>query len=175
MNYYANGVLNAQSLTKPYDYFSGLSFLIPKSYLEALKANYDSSVSINQFKSSREYNKKLAPLVKELKTQENLLTKNKKLLADTDYIVSKFTEGLISTTEWLKAKADRAGWRKIVNTAEEAYTTAKQRYDSLKDQYKPTTTKRERYNAAVARCNACLDDLKKFYAEEYTSDPPTQE
>lgn len=160
--YYANGILNAQSLTLDYPQYKSSN--LPQSFITALKQDFDSSASLNTFKFDRKVGSKLVPLLKEMKQQRKLLDDNKKLLADTDYIVAKFTEGLINTVEWLKAKADRANWRSLVNKAEEAYATAKARYDAYKQQYAPTNTKRERFNAAVARDNACLAELKTYFA-----------
>lgn len=164
MLYFANGVLNANALTANNMLVKRSGFEFPQSYLDAIQEDADSSARLNTFKFDKTIGSRLVPILKELREQKKILDDNKKLLADTDYIVAKFTEGLISTVEWLKAKADRAGWRTLVNKAEEAYNTAKTRYDAFKDQYKPTSTHRERFNAAVARDNACLEALKTYYA-----------
>lgn len=163
MLYFANGVLNANALTANNMLVKRSGFEFPQSYLDAIQEDADSSARLNTFKFDKTIGSRLVPILKEMREQKKILDDNKKLLADTDYIVAKFTEGLISTVEWLKAKADRAGWRTLVNKAEEAYNTAKTRYDAFKDQYKPTSTHRERFNAAVARDNACLDVLKAYY------------
>ena len=107
--YYANGILNAQSLTSDYTRFFNPEW--PESYKAALKEDYDISVAINQHKINRTVGAQMVPILKELKKQKRLLDENKKLLADSDYLVAKFTEGLISATEWIKAKASRASWR----------------------------------------------------------------
>ena len=160
--YYANGILNAQSLTSDYTRFFNPEW--PESYKAALKEDYDISVAVNQHKTNHKVGAQMVPILKELKKQKRLMDDNKKLLADSDYIVSKFTEGLISAAEWLKAKANRAGWRQLVNDAETAYNAAKARYNQFKSQFNPSTTRSERFAAAVARDNACLNDLKAYYA-----------
>ena len=162
MTYYANGILQAQSLTKGY---ATLKYEdLPESYINALKANYDSSAGLHTYQRDKEYGKKVVPMLKELRRQEGILSENKKLLADTDYVVAKFTEGLISAADWLKSKTQRAGWRANVNEAEVAYDSIKSQYDDFKNKYKATSTRRERFNDAVTRCSACTEDLKEYYA-----------
>ena len=162
--YFANGILNAQSLTFNYTTLCQEGSDLPQSYINAAKADYDSSANLHTVERTKAYGQTLAPMLKEMKRQKKILDENKKLLADSDYIVAKFTEGLINAVEWLKAKAERANWRTLVNQAEDAYNSVKTRYDAFKKQYQATTTRRERFNAAVARDNACLDDLKAYYA-----------
>lgn len=159
--YYANGILNAQNLT--IDYATLKDRPMPASFLAAIKADYDSSANITAYKTDRVYGAKIIPVLKELKAAQEKMDTNKKLLADTDYIVTKFTEGLISMTEWVKSKAERAGWRKLVNEAEEAFADAKARYDVLRAETKADSTMKTRFDAAVARDNACLEDLREFY------------
>lgn len=43
----------------------------------------------------------------------------KKKLADTDYLVVKHFEGLISDEEYAKIAAERQSWRDEINTLEE--------------------------------------------------------
>ena len=159
--YFANGILNGQSLTLDYARYRDKDF--PEEYLQALKADYDAGYNINKFKTDKEVGATLVPILKELKAQKKVMDDNKKRLADSDYLVAKFTEGLISAAEWLKAKAERAGWRSAVNKAEPLYAAAQERYDAFKDKYKAPNTKRERFNAAVARDNVCLEVLKAYY------------
>lgn len=159
--YFANGILNGQSLTLDYARYRDKDF--PEEYLQALKADYDAGYNINKFKTDKEVGATLVPILKELKAQKKVMDDNKKRLADSDYLVAKFTEGLISAAEWLKAKAERAGWRGAVNKAEPLYAAAEERYNAFKAKYKAPNTKRERFNAAVARDNACLDALKAYY------------
>lgn len=164
--YYANGILTAQALTLDYSTLPDRDPELPQVFLDAIKADYDSSANLTKHKMNKEYGKRLAPILREMKAQQKKMDENKKRLADTDYIVSKFTEGLISAAEWIKSKTERANWRKLVNEAEDAYSLVKERYDTLKEEFKPQSTKRERFNAAVARDNACLDALKEYYKEK---------
>jgi len=159
--YFANGILNAQSLTLDYPLYKDGE--LPKEFIAALKADFDSSANLHTHQFDKKTGSILAPILKELKVQKKVMDDNKKLLADSDYLVAKFTEGLISAAEWLKAKAERAGWRSAVNKAEPLYAAAQERYEAFKAKYAPTNTKRERFNAAVARDNACLGALKAYY------------
>lgn len=159
--YFANGILNAQSLTLDYPMYKDDGF--PEEYIAALKADFDSSANLHTHQFDKKTGSILAPILKELKAQKKVMDDNKKRLADSDYLVAKFTEGLISAAEWLKAKAERAGWRSAVNKAEPLYAAAEERYNAFKAKYKAPNTKRERFNAAVARDNACLDALKAYY------------
>lgn len=161
MLFFANGILNAESLT--YNYWWHGNDDLPESFRKAMKADYDSSANLHKHQASRDYGMALAPIIKEIRKQEKIIADNKKLLSDSDYIVQKFTEGLIGAVEWAKAKVSRSGWRDLINTAETALVTAKSRMKTIKAKYATTETRRERFNAAVARDNACLEELKAYF------------
>lgn len=161
MLFFANGILNAESLT--YNYWWHGDDDLPESFRKAMKADYDSSANLHKHQASRDYGMALAPIIKEIRKQEKIIADNKKLLSDSDYIVQKFTEGLIGAVEWAKAKVSRSGWRDLINTAETALDTAKSRMKTIKAKYATTETRRERFNAAVARDNACLEELKAYF------------
>ena len=128
-----------------------------------MKADYDSSANLHKHEFSTSYGKELAPVLRDMREAQKKVDDNKKLLADTDYVVAKYTEGLIDETSWTKSQNQRSSWRTLVNEGEESLAKAKVRYESLKSQHKASQTREERFNEAVARDNACLQLLKDFY------------
>lgn len=90
----------------------------------------------------------------------------KKNLLDTDYVVTKFTEGLISATEWAKSKIKRANWRTMINDDEGPLETAKQQLEKLKAEIKGNNPSlKDIYWGSVTEAISMLPDFQQWFAE----------
>ena len=172
MLYFANGILQAESLTWNYGSLSEIKDYLPKSFMSAMKADYDSSATLHQHKRTKEYGLEVVPSLKAMRKQEKIIAEKKQLLADTDYVDLKRAEGKISDDEWTKSCTDRDSWRKDINSAEVLLEEATTRYQAIRSKYAATQTREERFKAANARDNACLQDLIDFYKDWKNGNPP---
>ena len=90
----------------------------------------------------------------------------KQKLADSDYIVQKFTEGLVGATEWLKSKTERASWRSSINEAEPLLTKVSNEIASLRRSFSSGyASDREAWPSITAQAAAWDNEAIDVYRE----------
>ena len=164
--YYANGILmgiwpsTKYNITKHSCY--GLN--LPDAILNEFKREGE----LNDMSNTLEINPDFLSRSKTLQTTIYNLSKEiedcKKNLLDTDYIVTKFTEGLISAAEWLKSKASRANWRSLINKDEGPLAEAIEQLEALKQQIKgDNPSLKDIYWESVTKANEMLPAFQEWF------------
>lgn len=164
--YYANGILmgiwpsTKYNITKHSCY--GLN--LPDAILNEFKREGE----LNDRSNTLEINPDFLSRSKTLQTTIYNLSKEiedcKKNLLDTDYIVTKFTEGLISAAEWLKSKASRANWRSLINKDEGPLAEAMEQLEALKQQIKgDNPSLKDIYWESVTKANEMLPAFQEWF------------
>ncbi len=164
--YYANGILmgiwpsTKYNITKHSCY--GLN--LPDAILNEFKREGE----LNDRSNTLEINPDFLSRSKTLQTTIYNLSKEiedcKKNLLDTDYIVTKFTEGLISAAEWLKSKASRANWRSLINKDEGPLAEAIEQLEALKQQIKgDNPSLKDIYWESVTKANEMLPAFQEWF------------
>lgn len=164
--YYANGILmgiwpsTKYNITKHACY--GLN--LPDDILNEFKREGE----LNDRSNTLEINPDFLKRSKTLQTTIYNLSKEiedcKKNLLDTDYIVTKFTEGLISAAEWLKSKASRANWRSLINKDEGPLAEAIEQLEALKQQIKgDNPSLKDIYWESVTKGNEMLPAFQEWF------------
>ena len=162
--YFANGILLGQ---KP---FSKMQFVLdnkvslPDEIRAAWQADVDEYNSYSSFLNDPAYHAEIASAYASLSNAVNNIKVNKKRLADSDYWVQKFTEGLLSLTEWADAKTKRAAWRKEINDNEALRDESKATVDAIIAKYRGGKTPKSIFEACCTRDNALFDTVKAYFA-----------
>lgn len=166
--YFANNILTCHWGSTKYKHLKDfdLDVLLPKTVMDVFEEEEHKYGDKGQWMLSKEYVTELVSIRKRRNTLFTLIEDCKKKLADTDYVGQKYLEGLISAMEWLKHKADRAGWRKLINDNESELESLENQIAAIKSKYKTPHTQRERFAEYVTMCNSIFNDLTKYYKGE---------
>ena len=166
--YFANNILTCHWGSTKYKHLKDFSLdvLLPKTVMDVFEEEEHKYGDKGQWMLSKDYVTELVSIRKRRNTLSKLIEDCKKKLSDTDYVGQKYLEGLISAVEWLKHKADRAGWRKLINDNETELATLENQIAAIKRKYKTPHTQRERFAEYVTMCNSIFNDLTKYYKGE---------
>ena len=162
--YFANGILLGQ---KP---FSKMQFVLdnkvslPDEIRAAWQADVDEYNSYSAFLNDPAYHAEIASAYASLSKAEHHIKVNKQRLANSDYWVQKFTEGLLSISEWADAKTKRAAWRKEVNDNEALRDESKATVDAIIAKYRGGKTPKSVFESCCTRDNALFDTVKAYFA-----------
>ena len=166
--YYANGILMGLWPSTKYNILSTEAFSIglPDEILNEFKREGELNDRSNLLEVNPTFisrSKTIQATIQRLTTE---IDEAKKNLTDSDYLVSKFTEGLISAAEWIKIKLNRANWRTLISNDEGPLETAKQQLEALKAEIKgDNPTLAQIYAESVTKANEMLPTLKQWLAE----------
>ena len=171
--YYANGILMGIWSSTKYNIVSRpcYNLNLPDKILNEFKRCGEMNDKANLLEINPDYIKQAKPIQQTIHRLSTEIEEAKKNLTDTDYLVAKFTEGLISTAEWLKSKASRANWRTIINNDESPLAEAKEQLENLKARIKgQVPTLKDNYWESVNESNKLLPEFKAWYVEWSKSD-----
>lgn len=166
--YYANGILMGIWSSTKYNIVSRpcYNLNLPDKILNEFKRCGEMNDKANLLEINPDFIKQSKSIQQTIHRLSTEIEEAKKNLLDTDYLVAKFTEGLISTAEWLKSKASRANWRLIVNNNEAPLAEAKEQLENLKARIKgQVPSLKENYWESVAESDKLLPEFKAWYAE----------
>jgi len=123
------------------------------------------------YETNPEYFAAVAAKLRERSHIVKLIDEAKKNLADTDYLVNKFTEGVLSALEWLQAKRDRAAWRDTVNTQEGLLADIETQLAAIKARFKTSDTSvKDRFEQFSAQDNALLAEYRDWLQNSETQE-----
>lgn len=160
--YFANGILLGQ---KP---FSKMNFIIdrkislPDEIRSVWQQDVDDYNSYSSFLNDPNYHAEIAEAYNKLTKAEHHIKVNKQRLLDSDYWVQKFTEGLLSLSEWAEAKTKRAAWRKEVNDNEVIRDEAKLTVNAIINKYRNGKTPRLIFEDCCTRDNQIYELVKEY-------------
>lgn len=94
-----------------------------------------------------------------------VIRESKQKLADSDYKVQKFMEGVLDAVEWLDAKTARASFRKAINDREETVAESRAKVDAIIRKYRDSEkSPRGVFEGCCARDNAIFDRVLEVFA-----------
>lgn len=161
--YFAGGVLNGMTVFAKYRAAEYDGLEIPDELNEICKEEEKIISDAAGFGTDEHYLQEISAAFK----QKNELTKRiaqaKQRLNDTDYIVQKFTEGLISTTDWSYSKLERESYRQIINDSEPLLQEANDMIKGIQGKYHTSFKgKKARFKSYCALDNAAFDIYKQW-------------
>lgn len=161
--YYANGILCGHKPSQKYANLKRRRHKLTPAIMNQYYSQWEMYSKRNDYRLTAEY----ASAVVGPKMTLNSITKQidtwKKNLADTDYLVLKYAEGLITESEWLIAKAERAQWRRQINELEPDLLAAQKAYDKARKRYSPALSEAASFRIAQEYDNEHLDEIKALY------------
>ena len=92
------------------------------------------------------------------------IKQNRKSLFDTDYLVNKFTEGVLDLSEWKKAKENRSSWRKAINDSEAILSDAKEKLKAAIEKRRGGKTPKSIFESCCSRDNAIYDRVLEYFS-----------
>lgn len=164
--YYANGILMGIWPSTKYNItkHSCYSLNLPDDILNEFKREGELNDRSNTLEINPDFMKRSKTLQTTIYNLSKEIEDCKKNLFDTDYIVTKFTEGLISAAEWLKSKASRANWRNLINQDEGPLAEAREQLEALKQQIKgDNPSLKDIYWESVTKANEMLPAFQEWF------------
>nr|MBQ5811736.1 hypothetical protein [Clostridia bacterium] len=163
--YFANGVLLGSRAPNKLQFALDRHMNLPEEIKSVWQKDCDDYDAYNSFLDSPEFYKEVGQDYQELAKAKNIIKVNKKRLADSDYKVQKYTEGLIDEAEWQESKGKRSLWRKEINNSEEALKHHQAKVDEAIDKHRMGLTPRKVFESCCERDNAIFDICKEFFAK----------
>ncbi len=162
--YFANGILLGHKPYSKLQYALDIGLTVPNGIRTAWQEDADAYNAYSDFLSKPEYHAEIAEASNNLSRANHIIAVNKQRLTNSDYLVQKFTEGLLSLGEWTAAKAKRATWRKEVNDNEVLRDESKATVDAIIAKYRGGKTPRSIFESCCARDNALFDTVRAYFA-----------
>lgn len=163
--YFANGILLGSKPFSRMQYVIDRGLTVPDEIRAVWQADTDAYNAYSGFLDNPAYHAEIAAAYSNLAKAVHHIKVNKKRLADSDYKVQKFTEGLLTLAEWAEAKAKRAAWRKEVNDNEALRDTAKAAVDAIVAKYRGGKTPRAIFEECCTRDNALFETVKAYFTQ----------
>ena len=163
--YFANGILLGSRAPTKLQFAIDRHMSLPEDIRAVWQKDCDDYNAYESFIDTPEFYREVAEDYQELAKANNIIKVNKKRLADSDYKVQKYTEGLIDDAEWKESKDKRALWRKQINDNEEAVKVHKERVDAAIKKRRGTLTPRSLFEACCERDNALFEVCKEHFAK----------
>lgn len=163
--YFANGILLGSKPFSRMQYVIDRNLTVPDEIRAVWQADTDAYNAYSGFLDNPAYHAEIAAAYSNLAKAVHHIKVNKKRLADSDYKVQKFTEGLLTLAEWAEAKAKRAAWRKEVNENEALRDTAKAAVDAIVAKYRGGKTPRAIFEECCTRDNALFETVKAYFTQ----------
>lgn len=173
--YFANGILNGKNVFAKYRYMRREEMDIPDSILAVLNRQETANKPAIGYETDSNYFRAIAAKLKEKSTIAKRIEEAKQKLADSDYLVAKFTEGLINTVDWLKAKAERSNWRTAINNDEPLLEAADKAIAAIKAKYQTDNSSvKDRFELFSAWDNAALEYYREWLVEKESDNEPIE-
>lgn len=163
--YFANGILLGSKPFSRMQYLIDRGLTVPDEIRAVWQADTDAYNAYSSFLDNPAYHAEIAAAYSNLAKAVHHIKVNKKRLADSDYKVQKFTEGLLTLAEWAEAKTKRAAWRKEVNDNEALRDTAKATVDAIIAKYRGGKTPRGIFEECCTRDNALFETVKAYFTQ----------
>lgn len=161
--YYANGILLGQKPFSKMQLVNDFNIPLSDEIRKVWQQDVDDYNSYSSFLNDPNYHAEVAEAYNKLTKAEHHIKVNKQRLLDSDYWVQKFTEGLLSLTEWAEAKAKRAAWRKEVNDNEVLRDESKAAVDAIINKYRNGKTPKSIFESCCARDNGIYEICKNYF------------
>ena len=156
--YFANGILNGAKVFSKYRIFSDRGMEVPKEILDVGDRQEKLTDDSIGFTTSEDYIKEVSPKLIRKKRLQHEIDDAKKNLSDTDYIVQKYTEGLIDDEKWKKSKSDRGKWREKINANEPEINDLNREISKIKRKHRTRSmTSKERFEACCKLDNDAFE------------------
>ena len=161
--YYANGILLGQKPFSKMQLVNDFNIPLSDEIREVWQQDVDDYNSYSSFLNDPNYHAEVSEAYNKLTKAEHHIKVNKQRLFDSDYWVQKFTEGVLSLTEWTEAKAKRAAWRKEVNDNEVLRDESKAAVDAIINKYRNGKTPKSIFESCCARDNEIYETCKNYF------------
>lgn len=161
--YYANGILLGQKPFSKMQLVNDLNIPLSDEIRKVWQQDVDDYNSYSSFLNDPNYHAEVAEAYNKLTKAEHHIKVNKQRLLDSDYWVQKFTEGLLSLSEWSEAKTKRAAWRKEVNDNEVLRDESKAAVDAIINKYRNGKTPKSIFESCCARDNEIYETCKNYF------------
>ena len=112
-----------------------------------------------------EFHKERAEMLKVYRKATTELSKNKQLLAQSDYKTHKYTEGKLTEEEWTISNEQREKYRLAVNENEKVLKSNEQERNALWEKYRKLKTPKAIFEACCERDNAIYEQVKAYFTK----------
>lgn len=160
--YFANGILNSKHIMTQYHVMDRYGMEMPTE-IAAIAERKEALLNHAMCNKNEAYLKAVALKFKEKEQLKRRIAEAKQHLADSDYIVQKFTEGLIGAAEWVKAKTERASWRSKINDIEPSLAKVRAEIAKLRTNFSGYQTDAEAWPEVTAQAEAWDNEAIDLY------------
>ena len=163
--YFANDILLGSRPYNKLHYLLDRGRTIPKDIAAVWRQDAEDYNAYTAFLNDPAFYAEVSEPYREWAETRDAIRENRQKLADSDYKVQKFMEGVLDAAEWIRAKAERAGFRKAINDREALLAESRARVDAVIRKYRdPEQTPRGIFEACCSRDNAIYDRVLEYFS-----------
>ena len=169
--YFAGGILNGKMQFAKFRAMDDIHMELTPEVQAVFDIHKAENAKDLGYENNDEYYKQIAAEFKEQMALKKKIADAKQKLADSDYLVQKFTENLLTLSEWAKAKTNRANWRTIINDSEALLKPVEERINAIKSKFATRrNNKRTRFNQQCQIDNEHFADYKAMFKKGETDE-----
>jgi hypothetical protein len=169
--YFAGGILNGKMQFAKFRAMDDMNMELTPAVQAVFDIHKAENAKDLGYENNDEYYKQIAAEFKQQMSLKKKIADAKQKLADSDYLVQKFTENLLTLTEWAKAKTNRASWRTIINDSEALLKPIEERINAIKSKFATRrNNKRTRFNQQCRIDNEHFADYKAMFKKGETDE-----